>query len=62
MTEMSEKKYRYLEFGELTQEGDEVDLCRDPWRDDAFWKPVSIIGEAVPDPQYPAHRIFRRPL
>lgn len=57
-----EKLYRYLEKDEITQEGDEVDSCNDPWRDDPVWKPVREVGTKVPDPQYPAHRIYRRPF
>lgn len=56
--------YRRLEKGEVIQAGDETDGCADPWRDMPVWKPVhpGNIGDAAPDPQYPAHRIFRRPI
>lgn len=56
--------YRQLEKGETIQAGDETDRCNDPWRDDAKWEPVhpSSIGEAAPDPAFPSHRIFRRPV
>lgn len=57
-------EYRHLGKGETIQEGDETDRCNDPWRDDAKWEPVhpSSIGEAAPDPAFPSHRIFRRPV
>jgi len=56
--------YRQLEKGETIQAGDETDRCNDPWRDDAKWEPVhpSNIGETAPDPAFPSHRIFRRPV
>jgi hypothetical protein len=53
--------YRYLTRGEIIQEGDEVDACRDGWRDDPVWVPaVNCVGEPAPDPSYPSHRIYRR--
>lgn len=57
-------EYRRLEKGEIIQEGDEIDRCVDAWRDDPVWEPVhpANIGDAAPDPQYPAHRQFRRPV
>ncbi len=60
---MSEQKYRRLEYGEIIQEGDEIDACRDGWRDDPKWEPVtSCIGRPAPDPAYPSHRQYRRKL
>lgn len=55
-------KYRRLEKGELIQEGDEIDRCADAWRDWPKWEPVhpADIGWPPPDPQYPAHRQYRR--
>lgn len=58
----NENEYRHLAKGEIIQPGDEVDACRDPWRDRAVWKPARNIGEPAPDPQYPAHRIYRRKI
>jgi hypothetical protein len=57
-------EYRRLEAGEVVQEGDEYDACRDGWRDPAKWVPVaeSQIGVKAPDPQYPSHRQFRRKI
>lgn len=59
---MSEPTWRRLNKGEAIQSGDEIDACVDPWRDDAAWKQVSpkSIGKLAPDPQYPAHRQYRR--
>ena len=56
--------YRRLGKGEIIQEGDEIDRCVNPWKDDAVWEPVhpANIGEAAPDPQYPSHRQYRRPI
>lgn len=58
------RRYRRLKKGEVIQDGDEIDRCADPWRDDAVWEPVNPanIGDAAPDPQYPAHRQYRRPV
>ena len=53
--------YRRLEKGEIIQDGDETDRCADPWRDDPVWGPAGNIGEPAPDPQFPAHRQYRRP-
>ncbi|HBE70434.1 MAG TPA: hypothetical protein DDW52_19970 [Planctomycetaceae bacterium] len=55
-------EYRRLSKGEIVQEGDEIDDCVDAWRDDPVWKPAKNIGEPAPDPQYPAHRQYRRPV
>jgi hypothetical protein len=58
-----DSRYRQLEKDEIIQAGDEYDACRDAWRDPPLWKPVeNRIGEPAPDPQYPAHTIFRRLL
>jgi len=57
-------KYRTLQKGEIIQAGDETDRCVNPWKDNAVWEPVHAgnYGEPAPDPQFPAHRIFRRPI
>lgn len=54
--------YHYLRHNEIIQAGDEVDGCRDSWRDDPVWLPVheNSIGQPAPDPRYPAHRVYRR--
>jgi len=56
-----DKRYRMLKKGELVEMGDEVDACADGWRDPPDWQAaVNSVGERAPDPQYPAHRLFRR--
>jgi len=59
---MSDEKYRFLKHGEMIREGDEVDACADPWRDNARWGPTKDVGQLAPDPKYPAHRIYRRKI
>ena len=54
--------YRTLNYLEEIRDGDEVDSCRDPMRDPPRWTPATNIGDFAPDPAYPAHRIYRRPL
>jgi len=53
-------EYRCLRKGEIIEEGDEVDVSTDGWRDEPVWKPIICVGQEVPDPQYPAHRQYRR--
>jgi len=60
MSLKKESAYRFLEKGETIQEGDEVDACADPWRDNPVWRPAKCIGQPAPDPKYPSHRIYRR--
>jgi len=55
-------QYRRLEKGEIIQEGDEVDGCANPWHDDPVWVTTENIGIPAPDPQYPAHPQYRRPI
>lgn len=54
--------WRQLENCERVEKGDWVDVARDGWRDDPRWVPATKIGELVPDPAYPSHRVFRRIL
>lgn len=54
--------YYYLKEGEIIQEGDEVDICNDGWRDDPVWKETTCVGQPAPDPQYPSHRRYRRKI
>ena len=54
--------YRTLNYLEEICQGDEVDACRDPMRDAPQWVPATNVGDVSPDPAYPAHRIYRRPL
>ena len=56
-----DQRYRMLEKGEIIQEGDEVDACRDGWRDEPEWEPaLHCIGQEAPDPRFPSHRRYRR--
>lgn len=57
-------KYRPLQKDEVIQLGDEIDRCGDAWRDDPVWEPVhpDNVGYKAPDPQYPSHRQYRRPV
>lgn len=54
--------YRTLNYLEEIRDGDEVDSCRDPMRDPPRWTPATNVGDFAPDPAYPAHRIYRRPI
>lgn len=54
--------FRRLLNGEIIEEGDQVDGCNDGWRDEPNWKPAGNIGEPAPDPKFPAHRQYRRPI
>jgi hypothetical protein len=54
--------YRRLEKDEIIQHGDQVDRCVDPWRDMPKWEPAGNIGEPAPDPAFPSHRQYRRPI
>jgi hypothetical protein len=52
-----------LEKGEIIKKGDQCDRCANPWKDMPKWEDVvGNIGEPAPDPQYPAHRQYRRPV
>lgn len=54
-------RYRQLEVGEIIREGDEVEACRDGWRDQPKWEPVKHrVGQPAPDPACPSHSRFRR--
>ena len=54
-------KYRRLRKGEIIQEGDEVDACRNAYHDNPEWIPVrNSIGQPAPDPQFIAHSQYRR--
>lgn len=55
-------EWRLVRHGEIVEEGDETDTCANPWKDDAVWRqvPARMIGKPAPDPQYPAHAIYRR--
>ncbi len=49
------ENYRQLEKGETIQVDDEV-LCDS----ELGWLKTNCVGGEVPDPQYSAHRIYRR--
>lgn len=55
-------EYRQLKKGEIILEGDEIDGCADAFRDDPVWEKAVNIGEPAPDPHYPSHRQYRRPI
>jgi len=58
---MWDDNYRLLSCGEIIRAGDEVDICRDGWRDESKWELVkNCIGAAAPDPLCPSHRRYRR--
>lgn len=54
-------KYYYLKHGEIIQEGDEVEMSA-KYNDPAKWVEASehSIGTPAPDPQFMAHRVYRR--
>ena len=56
--------YRILQFGETIKHGDEIDSCRDGWRDNQKWEPAPehMIGKKASDPAYPSHSKYRRKL
>lgn len=56
--------YRSLKEGEVVQPGDELDCCRNPWRDYPVWRPApqEDIGTRAPDPRYVSHRQYRRKI
>jgi len=59
---MKEEVYRGLKHGEIIREGDEVDSCRDGWKDKSRWVPATCIGKPAPDPLLPSHRQYRRKI
>lgn len=60
--EAAAPEYRHLKFGEVIEDGDEVDICNDGWRDEPKWVPAKSIGQKAPDPRFPSHRVYRRLL
>jgi len=62
-----DKQYRTLDETDTIHLSDEVDMCRDGWRDDPIWKVVwnacpHMAGKHPSNPNYPAHTIYRRLL
>jgi hypothetical protein len=47
--------YRQLKKGETIEEGDEVLVSSKEG-----WISTSCVGSKAPDPQYTAHRVYRR--
>jgi len=60
---INEKQYYYLKKGEIVQDGDEVEMSA-KYNDDAKWQKASVhsIGTPAPDPQFMAHRVYRREM
>lgn len=56
------EQYRYLKKGETIRRGDEVDNCNDGWRDEPNWVKSLAVGSKAPDPRFPSHRTYRRPI
>ncbi|HUW08393.1 MAG TPA: hypothetical protein VM537_01630 [Anaerolineae bacterium] len=56
-----EPQYRFLEAGERVRFGDEYDAAPG-WNDAPDWRPVTNPGMKAPDPSYPAHARYRRPV
>lgn len=54
--------WRILNKGEVIREGDLVDMCSNPMHDDPKWQNVNVknVGTKAPDPQFRAHRIYKR--
>ena len=60
---MKETEYYYLKAGEIVQEGDEVDVCNDGWRDAPKWVPAKhTIGRPASNPMCVSHAKYRRRL
>ena len=57
-------EYRILKHKEVIKLGDEVDACRDGWRDDAKWIPVPkhMIGREACNPIFISHSRYRRAM
>jgi len=55
-------RFRLLEKGEIIRDGDEADASVNPMKDAARWQLATNIGAVVPDPVFPSHTLYRRPL
>jgi hypothetical protein len=55
-------EWRLVRHGEIVQAGDETGAYVSPWEEGTTWRqvPSHMIGKPAPDPQYPAHAIYRR--
>ena len=55
-------QYRTLNEGEIIQEGDEVEVSNG-WNAPPSWVSAGhTVGKPAPNPNFPAHRIYRRPI
>jgi len=52
-------KYYYLKKDEIIKDGDEVEVSNS-FNDPVKWVKTNLIGQRAPNPQYPAHRQYRR--
>ncbi len=52
-------KYYYLKEGDIIQENDEVEMSNSI-KDGPKWQKTNCIGQKAPNPNYPAHRRYRR--
>ena len=56
------KEYYYLKKGETIKEGDEVEISS-KYNDPPKWvMATNCFGEPAPDPQFIAHRKYRRKI
>lgn len=54
--------YVYLKKGDIIMPGDEVEVSNS-FNDPPRWvRATNEIGSTAPDPSFPAHRIYRRPI
>lgn len=55
-------KYYYLKKDEIIKEGDECEVSA-KWNDEPKWVDAGhTVGRKAPDPQYIAHRKYRRKI
>lgn len=52
-------KYYYLQEGDTIKENDEVEVSNSI-KDDEKWQKTKCVGQKAPNPNYPAHRRYRR--
>jgi len=52
-------KYYYLKKDEIIKEGDDVEVSNS-FNDSPKWQKNNCVGQKAPDPQYQAHRTYRR--
>jgi hypothetical protein len=55
-------RYRYLQEGEIVEPGDEVKMSA-KYNDPPNWVPaVNTVGTPAPNPNFMAHRVYRRQI